>query len=357
MPMNVVVEAAPSTRRKLGPLSNVARRGKLKFFLPLVPKDARILDVGCADNWFRQEAEDRGWTNITGVDLTPPADIVGDIFKWRELGMEAHSFDAIVAFEVIEHGDFAPVFHDLLKPGGLLLMTTPVPRLDPVCQLLEHLRLLQQRSSPHTHLTDLRRLPSFDVVERRIKAGVSQWGVLRPEMSEEWAAPAVQRIDPDRTLPERDQLEDWLDIHRQTLRRKCAGLRADQLKERAVPPSALTLLGLVRHMTDVERWWFRMHAAGEKVELIFKDDHLTDDFDAVDEADAAADLADFDREVALAKAAAADVDLDKVVASLWPGSDQRMSVRWIFLHMIEEYARHNGHADLLRERIDGATGD
>jgi uncharacterized damage-inducible protein DinB len=175
-------------------------------------------------------------------------------------------------------------------------------------------------------------------------------------MSDEWRAPTVERADPDRTRPEREQLEAWMDFHRDTLRMKCAGLTAEQLKLRAVPRSNLTLLGLVRHMADVERWWFRMHTAGEDVKLRYWGDHQSDDFDAVADADAAADLADFDREVALARAAARDVDLDKVVKSLWPGWDREMSVRWIYLHMLEEYARHNGHADLLRESIDGATG-
>ena len=176
-------------------------------------------------------------------------------------------------------------------------------------------------------------------------------------MTAPWTAPPIERTEPDRTLGERAQLEAWLDFHRHTLLSKCAGLTAEQLKQRSVPPSALTLLGLVRHMADVERWWFRMHAAGEEVALRFVDEHLTDDFDAVADADAAADLEDFRLEIEVAKAAAADVDLDKVVSSLWPGSDRQMSVRWIYLHMVEEYARHNGHADLLRESIDGTTGD
>jgi uncharacterized damage-inducible protein DinB len=172
-----------------------------------------------------------------------------------------------------------------------------------------------------------------------------------------WTAPPVERIEPDRTLGERGQLEAWLDFHRQTLLVKCAGLTAEQLKRRSVAPSGLTLLGLVRHMAEVERWWFRMHAAGEAVELRFTDEHLTDDFDAVDDADAAADLDDFRQEIEVARAAAANVELDKVVTSRWPGSDRQMTVRWIYVHMVEEYARHNGHADLLRESIDGTTGD
>jgi 2-polyprenyl-3-methyl-5-hydroxy-6-metoxy-1,4-benzoquinol methylase len=177
------IDPAAPVRRKLGPLSDVARRGKLKFFLSRLPKDAHILDVGCADNWFKQAAAARGFTDVTGIDLEPPADIVGDIWQWEALGLEAHSFDAIIAFEVIEHGDFSAPFHDLLKPDGVLFATTPVPRFDPICRLFEAMHLLQQRGSPHSHLTDLRHLPRFTIEERRIKAVISQWAVLRPQPS------------------------------------------------------------------------------------------------------------------------------------------------------------------------------
>ncbi|MHB1534526.1 MAG: class I SAM-dependent methyltransferase [Acidimicrobiales bacterium] len=163
-----------------GPLSEIARRGKINFFLSRVGREARILDVGCSDNWFKKAAGARGWNNVTGIDLAPPADIVGSIFDWRNLGLVAHSFDAVVAFEVVEHGDFSRPIWDLLKPGGLLFATTPVPALDPICQILEQLYLLQRRTSPHSHLTDLRRLPLFEPVEHRVKAVISQWAVLRP---------------------------------------------------------------------------------------------------------------------------------------------------------------------------------
>ena len=174
-------EQVTGEKRRLGPLSWVARNKKLDYFLPMLPKSARILDLGCADNWFTSAAAARGWNNIVGIDLVPPADIVGDVNKWADLGLEAHSFDAIIAFEVIEHGDVARPMHDLLKSDGLLMATTPVPRWDPVCRLFETVGLLQKRTSPHTHLIDLRNLPHFTVVERSIKAVISQWAVLRPE--------------------------------------------------------------------------------------------------------------------------------------------------------------------------------
>jgi hypothetical protein len=173
-----------------------------------------------------------------------------------------------------------------------------------------------------------------------------------------WTAPNVDRADPPLITGERDALEAWLDYHRRTLLIKCAGLTEAQLKERAVPPSSLTLLGLVRHMTDVERWWFRIHATNQDMpSRYWSEDNLYSDFDDLDDPDAATVLAAFWEEVGIAKEAARGLDLDLVVPSHGDHPERERDLRWIYLHMIEEYARHNGHADFLRERIDGATGD
>ena len=176
-------------------------------------------------------------------------------------------------------------------------------------------------------------------------------------MTEAWTAPQVERADPGHILGEREALEAWLDFHRDTLLLKCAGLTADQLKERAVPPSRLSLLGLVRHMTEVERWWFRMHATGTDLSFPYDPDQTGQDFEALDAADAAANIEAFKQEVDQARAAVAGKQLDDVVPSRGDHPVRTRDIRWIYLHMIEEYARHNGHADLIRERIDGATGD
>jgi uncharacterized damage-inducible protein DinB len=152
-------------------------------------------------------------------------------------------------------------------------------------------------------------------------------------------------------------LEQWLDYHRSTLLTKCAGLTAEQLKRRAVPPSRLSLLGLVRHMVEVERWWFRVHAKGEDLAFPYDPDGVGLDFEEIDDADAAADLAAFDRECDAARTAVAGRSLDDVVPSRGHHPERERDIRWILVHMIEEYARHNGHADLLREAIDGTTGD
>ena len=176
-------------------------------------------------------------------------------------------------------------------------------------------------------------------------------------MTEEWTAPAVERAEPDRVAGERAALEQLLDFHRATLLMKCSGLTAGQLKRRAVPSSQLSLLGLVRHLTEVERWWFRMNANSEQLDSPYDPEENGADFKDTADADAAANIAAYEEEIEAARAALAGKSLDLTVPS--PGDDGAPSrdIRWIYLHMIEEYARHNGHADLLREAIDGATGE
>jgi hypothetical protein len=172
-----------------------------------------------------------------------------------------------------------------------------------------------------------------------------------------WTVPEViDRLDPGPAGPERDQLEAWLDYHRKTLQVKCAGLTGEQLATPSVPPSNLTLIGLVRHMAEVERSWFRTRFAAQPVGLIWcTDDQPDADFENADPVTAEQDYATFLHEVELARAAVKDRSLDETYLNKYRNAP--MDLRWIYLHMIEEYARHNGHADLIRERIDGATGD
>ena len=156
---------------------------------------------------------------------------------------------------------------------------------------------------------------------------------------------------------ERATLVGFLRWQRETLDLKCQGLQPDDLARRAVEPSTLTLLGLIRHMAEVERWWFRRVMAGEEAPPYFRTKASPDA--------AFADVAPDPRlvgeafqawrdEVAFAeRLVEAAPNLDVV------GEDRRrgaISLRWVLVHMVEEYARHNGHADLLRERIDGRVG-
>jgi uncharacterized damage-inducible protein DinB len=162
----------------------------------------------------------------------------------------------------------------------------------------------------------------------------------------------VERPEGPLTGPERPMLQAFLDWQRTTLLHKCAGLTGEQMAERAVPPSNLSLLGLVRHMTKVERAWFRQRSAGEPVANPFGDE--TDaDFERLDPGRAAADYARLTEEIKLADAAVANASL----ADTFVHRGELFSLQWVYLHMIEEYARHLGHADLLRERTDGATGE
>lgn len=166
-----------------------------------------------------------------------------------------------------------------------------------------------------------------------------------------------QRPEPPYQADERTMLTAFLDWQRATLAWKCAGLDDAQLRQRTVPPSSLSLLGLVRHMADVERSWFRRTFSGEDAPPHYYSKEDPDgEFDNVDDADVAEAFATWQIECDRARTVVAETpSLDTVAAK--PDGGRVVSLRWILAHMIEEYARHNGHADLLRERIDGTIGE
>ena len=163
------------------------------------------------------------------------------------------------------------------------------------------------------------------------------------------------RETPPNTGDEREALTTSLDWHRATFEIKCAGLTQEQLSERAVPPSGMSLHGLVRHLTGVERWWFRIQLTGEDVPLLYySDDDPHQDFGDLS-GDAGEAFAVWHAECERSRRivdAAESLD----VTGIRKSTGEPISLRRILLNTIEEYARHNGHADLLRERIDGATG-
>jgi uncharacterized damage-inducible protein DinB len=166
--------------------------------------------------------------------------------------------------------------------------------------------------------------------------------------------PKDTRREPPPVAPERPTLQGFLDFHRDTLMWKCADLTPDQLRARPLPTTNLSLLGLVRHLAEVERGWFRRQVAGEDAPPIFYTEAERDrDIDPPPDADPEADIAVWRAEVAACDAAVAGRDLDDTFAS----RTETLTVRWLYVHMIEEYARHNGHADLIRQAIDGATGE
>jgi len=173
--------------------------------------------------------------------------------------------------------------------------------------------------------------------------------------------PIVEHVEvrnPAFIAGEREMLQAWLDYHRSVLLDHCAGLDGEQLATASCPPSGLSLLGLVRHMAEVELHWFRRNWQGPLPDIYCTEESPDGDFDLVDPRQAAQDVQRYRDEVAAARAEAATHELDDTMA--YPprtaGRVERVvSLRWVYLHMIEEYAQHNGHADLIRERIDGVT--
>jgi uncharacterized damage-inducible protein DinB len=165
----------------------------------------------------------------------------------------------------------------------------------------------------------------------------------------------TERIDPPRISDERLLLRAYLDFHRATLAMKCDGLGTEELRRRSMPPSTLSLLGLVRHMAEVERIWFRRVINGEPVPLVWSADG---DFQVAYDATTATReeaFAAWHAEVEHARRIEREAEsLD--VTGYFARWGEDVSLRMVMLHLIHEYARHNGHADLLREGIDGTVG-
>jgi uncharacterized damage-inducible protein DinB len=167
------------------------------------------------------------------------------------------------------------------------------------------------------------------------------------------------RVDAPGQADERATLVGFLRWQRGTLELKCSGLDAADLARRCIEPSTLSLLGLVRHMADVERGWFRRFMAGQDAPRLFRGAPDPDgDFNgAVPDPEIVSQAWDVWRaEVAFADRFVAEAPSLEVVGTREDSVRGPLSLRWVLVHMVEEYARHNGHADLLRERIDGAVG-
>lgn len=168
----------------------------------------------------------------------------------------------------------------------------------------------------------------------------------------------TDRIEPPLAAGEKETLTGFLDYQRATLRHKCQGLSPDQLILPACPPSPLRLLGLVRHLTEVEHWWLSQ---------VFAGDEGFDTYAAERDRDADLLVAHVDPELVAdtwwrweeqlrhSRAIVGSVGLDTLASN--SVSEGAPSLRWVLVHLIEEYSRHNGHADLLREAIDGAVGE
>jgi uncharacterized damage-inducible protein DinB len=163
-----------------------------------------------------------------------------------------------------------------------------------------------------------------------------------------------RRQEPSFVLDERHMLDAWLEYHRTTLLLKCEGLDDAGRKARPVDSSRLSLHGLVRHMAEVERGWFRRVLLRQpETPSIWYDDAIEDsELVPLDDADWESDLRAWQAECDASRRAAAEHTLDDTGLH----SEGPCSLRWIYVHMIEEYSRHNGHADLIRELVDGNVG-
>jgi Protein of unknown function (DUF664) len=178
-------------------------------------------------------------------------------------------------------------------------------------------------------------------------------GLTDESFSPIWADDNRPRIP--RVAAEREALAAYLEYYRATMEMKCRALTPEQARTRSMPPSALSIHGLIRHLAGVERWWFQQNFEHRDVPFLFftaDDPHA--DFNPPSDADFAADLDAWRAECAVSRDIVAAHDLDDTARPLDWYED--VDLRWLVLRMITEYAQHCGHVDLLREGIDGRTG-
>ncbi len=178
-------------------------------------------------------------------------------------------------------------------------------------------------------------------------------GLSEDDFSPVWSDDDRPRIP--RVAGEREALAGYLEYYRATVEMKCRDLTPTQLRTRSVPPSTLSLHGIVRHLAGVERWWFQQNFERRDVPFLFITADQPDlDVDPPADADFAADLAVWQAECAVSREIVAAHGLDDTARPLdWT---EDVDLRWLLLRMIGEYAQHCGHVDLLREGIDGRTG-
>lgn len=174
-------------------------------------------------------------------------------------------------------------------------------------------------------------------------------GLADDEFSPVWSdddRPAIPHV-----AGEAGALTAYLEYYRATIEMKCRGVTGEQARVRSMPPSTMSLHGLVRHLAGAERWWFQQNVERRDVPMLFVGD---DDFEPPPDADFATDLTTWRTECAVSREIVAAHDLDDTARPL--DSSNEVDLRWVLLWMITEYARHCGHADLIREGIDGRTG-
>ena len=177
-------------------LSDYARKKKIDYFIKEIPKKAKILEIGCADGWLGNYLKSNFWENYVGLDIVPPADVVGNILDWKKLGIKEGTLDVIIAFEVVEHINCFEECFNILKPGGLLMLTSPLPHRDWLCKCLEVIGLNQKRTSPHDHLIYFQEIPLFEPLEIKIVGLMAQWGKFRKPLDSRKLQPGSVSVPP-----------------------------------------------------------------------------------------------------------------------------------------------------------------
>jgi len=343
-----------------------------------------VLDVGCGEGadaiWLAQQ----GW-RVTALDISPVvltraegharevAPEVADRITWVQADLTAWepgeaSYGLVSAqFAHLPQPDLGRLHAQLasvVRPGGTLLVVgnhpddlhtglrhgshSMMPTAQQVAQSLDphawEVVGADARTREQAHPETGEQVSVTDAVMRARRRLVGAGSV--------WLAPQEDPRGEGSGSDERSTLTDYLRHYRTTFELKCAGLDAGQLARRSVPPSTLSLLGLLRHLAGVEQVWFRTRLAGLEGPRHFRETGPESEFDGAvaDDTVVAQAWTTWREEVAFAEAWVASApSMDHV------GADGSV-LRDILVHMIEEYARHCGHADLLRECIDGRVG-
>lgn len=147
-------------------LSEISKRNKIGLVKKHLKPGDKILEIGSKDGWFAEAMRAEGF-QVSTMDIVPPADIVGDVNQWKELGIQEGAYDVSVAFEVIEHVDCLASLRAVTKPDGIIVLSSPHPKWDWAMKILEFLGLNQKRTSPHSNLTDFKDISLTPVVFRR----------------------------------------------------------------------------------------------------------------------------------------------------------------------------------------------
>ncbi|MBX2878342.1 MAG: class I SAM-dependent methyltransferase [Granulosicoccus sp.] len=158
-------------------LSELSRNRKLNLLLGYLQPGMKILEIGSNTGWFTGQLKKRGYA-VTTLDIVPPADIVGDINDWEQLGVEAGTFDVCVALEVIEHVDCIESLSSICRKDGLIMLSSPHPDWDWAMKILERVQLNQTRTSPHINLTDFTEIRLEPLVRKR-PAWIHQVAIFR----------------------------------------------------------------------------------------------------------------------------------------------------------------------------------